>query len=123
MKHHIQCLLWFFAGAMLIALPACTTTSGERPTPQAAAFTTLKASAAAIDAYRADVERGRAAGTVSEAQWQEFVRAYNKANQAIIDAARLLRDVGGMDAESPGSVSRAVAALAEIAVRIVPPKP
>jgi hypothetical protein len=119
MRHTIIAI----AVSLLLAFSiGCRTTDGGKPTPQAATFTTLKAAAAGIDAFRTTVEQARAAGTVSDAQWREFARAYNQANEAIIDAAKLLRDVGGMDAAVPESVAAAVQTLTDIFVRLVPPK-
>lgn len=114
--------LLFATAAMLSLSTGCTTTSGEKATVQASTFTTLKAAAAGIDAYRATVEQARVAGALNDAQWREFVKAYNAANEAIIDAAKLLRDVGGMDASVPESVNAAVLTLAQLVVKLVPPK-
>lgn len=115
-------VLMFSVATVATFSSGCKTVTGEKPTVQAATFTTLKAAAAGIDAYRATVEQARAAGTVSDAQWQEFAKAYNTANDAIIDATRLLRDVGGLDTSVPESVNAAVITLAELVVRLVPPK-
>lgn len=124
MKKHLHLILAslvLLCGTLTLTT-GCATTSGEKPTPQASAFTTLKASAAAIDAYRAQVEQARAAGAISDAQWAEFRKTYNTANWAIRDAAILLRDVGGMDASSPESVNAAVVALTDLVVKLIPPK-
>jgi hypothetical protein len=105
--------------APLFFAPAC---ANYHPTPQAATFDTLKAAAVGIDAYRATVEQARTQGAVSEAQWQEFAARYNKANDAIILATKVLRDVGGLNAETPAEVDAAIASLVELVTTIVPPK-
>ena len=115
-KKHLTFLAVLFAP---LFLAAC---ASYHATPQAATFDTLKAAAVGIDAYRASVEQARTAGTVTETQWADFAKNYNRANDSIIMAAKLLRDVGGMNADTPAEVDAAVATLVEFVITILPPK-
>lgn len=116
MNMKIHTTVIFLLGLFLSA--GCQSTS----TPQAQVFDTLKAAAAGIDAYRSSVEAARAQGMVSDEQWADFAARYNRANEAIIVAAKLLRDVGGLDTGTPAEVDAAIASLVELVTTIIPPK-
>lgn len=102
--------------SILFSLPGCSSTSR---TPEAATFDTLQAAAAAIDVYRADFEAAFEAGRITPAQNARCITHYNRANEAIIAAAKTLRDMG---ASTPAEVQQLVADLRDLVVAIVPPK-
>lgn len=107
----------FLVLASLLMGAMCATTS----TPQAAMFTTLQASAAGIDSFRASYENAFSLGQIDAAKRSQLDTQYNKANDAILAAARALRD--GMATSTPTEVDAAVRSFIDLVVLLVPPKP
>lgn len=120
---HARTRALFFASLFaLCTLPLFTgSTCAPTSTPQAVMFDTLQASAAGIDVFRASVQTEYDARRISPAQYNDFVRQYNQANEAIIAAAAALRD--GMAATTPAEVDQFVRSLAKLVTTLVPPKP
>src|SRR3990172_12438191 len=84
MKQMKQLVVFMF----VLMLSACENVPS---TPQAFAFDSLRAAGAAIDSYRRDVESAKIQGSVNEAQWTSFAVKYNKVNDAIIQAAEVVK--------------------------------
>lgn len=103
-------------GQFLFGLTGCQTT-GSGP---AKVFATLKAAAAGIDSYRASYESAFTAGAITATQKSEADRRYNRANDAIIAAAKVARD--GLNATTPAEVDQAVASFVELIALLVPPR-
>lgn len=78
-------------------------------TPEARTFATLQAAAAGIDEWRERYETSHRAGTITDAQKAKADEHFNRANDAIIAAARAARD--GFGAQTPAEVNAAVVAL------------
>lgn len=104
---------------MVASLPlfnGCTT-----QTTQAATFATLQSAAAGIDSFRASYENAYSIGAIDTAKKVRCDEQYNRANEAIIVAARAARD--GMNATTPAEVDQAVASFIAFVTTIIPPKP
>lgn len=99
----------------IASLPGCANV--ER-TPQATAFSTLKAAAAGIDSFRADYEAAWRAGNLSQEDFTKLDLAYNAANMAIIEAAEALD--AGMEAAVTGDVTRLSKELFDLVKTLVP---
>jgi hypothetical protein len=107
----LVCLLTAPAAAFL----GCSTV--ER-TPEAIMFSTLQASAAGIDSFRNDYEAARNAGNLTQEQFTKLDVAFNKANDAITEAAEAL--AAGMDATTPAGVDKLVKELLDLVLEVVP---
>jgi len=114
----MKTLVSFMVLTLMIGFAGCETVP---QTPQARMFATLQASAAGIESYRTSYETAYSAGKITLDQKKECDRRFNKANDAIIEAAEALR--AGMSANTPENVDLFVRELVELVITIVPPKP